>query len=79
MRADRKQRQSELSRNVRQSTLPDAAAIKELLGLLVEEAKDSLVTSSGAETIRLQGEAQAFARLLSMLTREPPKIVKQGE
>jgi hypothetical protein len=74
MRANRKPRQSELADIVRRSTLPDASAVKELLGLLIEDAKDSLVTSIAPETNRLQGEAQAFTRLLGMLTREPPSI-----
>jgi hypothetical protein len=79
-KVDRKVRRSELASNIRRSTLPDAASIKELLGLLVDDAKDSLVDSKGDETIRLQGEAQAFTRLLTMVTREPPSIVpKQGD
>jgi hypothetical protein len=74
MKAERRARQKELASNIRKSMMPDAGAIKELLGLLVEDAKDSLVDSKELETIRLQGEAQALKKLLSMVTREPPSI-----
>jgi predicted secreted hydrolase len=73
---DKKARRVELASNIRRSQLPDAAMIKELLGLFIDDVKDSLVSSMGDETIRLQGEAQAFTRLLTMLTREPPTIAK---
>lgn len=74
MKADRKARQQELASNIRRSQLPDAAAVKELLGLLIDDVKDSLVTAAPSSFAQLQGEAQAFKRLLAMVTKEPPSI-----
>lgn len=75
----RKARVQELASNVRRRTSdPTADAVKELLGLMVDEVKDNLVNSTGDLTLRLQGEAQVLSRLLGLLTKEPPKIT-QGE
>jgi hypothetical protein len=76
---DRKRKLQDLAAEIRRSNDSKSLAIKEVLGLLVEAAKDSLVSSTGPETIRLQGEAQAFTRLLMMVSKEPPSIAPKGE
>lgn len=80
MRTDRKREINRLAGELQRSNNPESRTVKELLGLLVEDAKDSLVASQGNETIRLQGEAQAFTRLLGMVTKAPISIQRaQGD
>lgn len=69
-----KERRAELATSIRRANDNSALAIKELLGLLIASAKDNLVHSSGDDTLRLQGEAQALQRLYESITREPPAI-----
>lgn len=78
--ASQKEKVQQLASSIRQRrTDPTTTAIKELLSLLVEDVKDNLVSSTGEQTLRLQGEAQALTRLLGLLTKEPPSIKRQGE
>lgn len=79
MTDSKKARQQQLATEVRQGRDRSATAIKELLGLLIEDAKNNLVTSSGDATLRLQGEAQAIMKLHTMLTKEPASIARKGE
>jgi hypothetical protein len=76
-----KERLQELAKTVRQSGDASSVAIKQLLPLLIELAKDSLVEAEGTELMRLQGEVQALKRLLTSFTVEPVSIAKpqQGE
>jgi hypothetical protein len=75
-----KERVQQLASDVRRANSEAALAIKELLVLLISEAKDNLVHSpAGTDTVRTQGEAQAFIRLHSMVTKEPPSIKRAGE
>jgi hypothetical protein len=75
-----KERLQELAKTVRQSNDASSASIKQLLPLLIEMAKDSLVEAEGVELMRLQGEVQALKRLLTSFTVEPVSIApKQGE
>lgn len=76
-----KERLKELAKTVRQTGDASSAAIKQLLPLLIEMAKDSLVEAEGVELMRLQGEVQALKRLLASFTVEPVSIAKpqQGE
>jgi hypothetical protein len=77
---DRKRRVQELGSNIRQRKAdPVVGNMKELLALLIDEAKDNLMVSLGDQTLQLQGEAQALSRLLTLLTREPPSIKREGE
>lgn len=69
-----KERVNLLASDVRRSQSEAASAIKEMLILLLGEVKDNLVSSTGDETLRLQGEAQVLMRLHKMVTVEPPKI-----
>ena len=75
-----KERLQNLAKTVRQSNSEASIAIKELLPLLIDMAKDSLVEAEGVELTRLQGEVQALKRLYASFTVEPVSIVKpQGE
>jgi hypothetical protein len=75
-----KERLQELAKIVRQSGDASSTAIKQLLPLLIDMAKDSLVEAQGIELTRLQGEVQALKRLYTSFTVEPPSITKpQGE
>lgn len=69
-----KERLQELAKTVRQSNNESSIAIKALLPLLIEMAKDSLVEAEGIELTRLQGEVQALKRLLTSITIEPTPI-----
>jgi hypothetical protein len=66
-----KARAESLVSDLHKSVAPEAQAVIELVGLLFEEAKNKLVRSEGDELLRLQGEARAFERLRSQLTRQP--------
>jgi hypothetical protein len=75
-----KERLQELAKTVRQSNSEASLAIKALLPLLIDMAKDSLVEAQGIELTRLQGEVQALKRLQASFTVEPVSIAKaQGE
>ena len=65
----RKSRAETLASDLQKSTAPEALAVKELVQLLFEEAKHKLVRSEGEDMLRLQGEARAFDRLYTQLTR----------
>jgi hypothetical protein len=51
--------------------------IKELIGLLLEEAKDSLMSATGEDVIRQQGTARGFSRLQDLLTKPAPKMQQE--
>ena len=53
---------------------PIAKAAVDLVKHLYDTAKDSLVTSSGDDMLRLQGEARVLKRLHNELTTIPPSI-----
>jgi hypothetical protein len=74
-KADSKVRISELAADLQKSNAYEALAIRELVDLLFEEVKHSLVSSEGEATLRLQGEARALGKLYNQLTRPSP--VKQ--
>ena len=71
-RQERKARAQALATDLQKSSTHEASAAKELVDLLFEEAKEALVTASGEETIRLQGEARAMERLYKKLTVSAP-------
>lgn len=62
----------ELLEELRKSTTVEAAQAKQLIGFLYEDAKERLVTSSDADTLRVQGEAQMLWRLYRKLTNKSP-------
>lgn len=53
--------------------------MKQWLNMLLDEAKASLVTCSPTEFARLQGEAQAYKRMLDQMVRAPLNVpVERG-
>lgn len=74
-----KERRSQLASELRRSGQQDAFSIKELVSLLVDEAKDILVKEQAPnDMLRCQGAVQALVKLHNMLTIEPPSI-KEGD
>lgn len=71
---NRKVRITDLAADLQGRDSHEAVSIKELVGLLIEEAKDSLLTQLGEELIRAQGGAQALDRLHKLLTIPKPKM-----
>jgi hypothetical protein len=69
-----KERRQLLASDIRRSQTEVASALKELLNLLISDVKDSLVAAEGIELTRLQGEARALDKLLTMVTKEPSSI-----
>lgn len=53
---------------------PIAGAAVELIRLVFEETKANLVMTTGDDTLRTQGAAQALQRLHKDLTTPPPSI-----
>ena len=51
---------------------PLAVAVVDLLQAAIDEARDSLVSSEGDDTLRLQGAARQHQKLLRELTTMPP-------
>jgi hypothetical protein len=51
------------------STGHEVRVLKQWLNLLLEEAKTALVTCAQTDFPRLQGEAQAYRKMLDQLTR----------
>lgn len=74
-----KERVNQLASDIRRSQNEASSAIKELLLLMLADMKDSLVSSSGLETVKLQGGAQTLERLHKLLTTEPPSIKPRGD
>lgn len=70
-----KERQTELAAQVREALgrqEPIAQSAVELVKLLVEEAKESLVSATGDDMLRIQGAAQRLQKLYRQLTINPP-------
>lgn len=72
MRTNKKERAAELARELQGSRTHEADAARELVDIMFEDAKNSLVNSNGEDTLRLQGEARAFERLYRQLTVPSP-------
>lgn len=71
---DNRKRIAELYGALHKSQAPEAAAAKQLVDLLFEEAKRKLVSSDGNDTLRIQGEAQAFERMIIGLRYPSPTL-----
>jgi ribosomal protein L17 len=70
----RKEQARQLASKLQQSTTEDAQQVKQMVGLLLEEAKHNLVTAEGAVLLRLQGEARALQRIFEQLTKKPTQL-----
>lgn len=70
-----KERAAELAARLRDAVMlqdPLALTVVALLKASIEQLKESLVQSSGDDTLRLQGAAQSFHKLHKELTTRPP-------
>lgn len=77
-KADRKTRAQELVHDLQRSTAFEAAALKELLELKLEDAKGALLDATPDDFQRLQGEAQALRKLHTQVTRPAPPSLREG-
>lgn len=68
---DRKARVQELAGDLAKSPNFEALAIREMLQLLLEDAKDLFVDALPADFNRLQGEVQTLRKLHTLVTRAP--------
>lgn len=77
-----KERQADLIKRLRDAAkmqdLTAKAAI-ELVQLLIEETKESLVSADKEDMYRLQGAARCLQKLHRDLTTTPPAIWQSGE
>lgn len=78
LQTSRKARYTAHATMLQQSTSIEADAIRELVDLMYEDAKEGLVRTSGDDMLRLQGEAQCLRRLYDRLTRSSPAVQPQG-
>lgn len=80
MKADRRQAQQIRIDNIqaRQSSY-EVQQFVELLQLLLEDAKESLVACTSEDFHRVQGEAQTYDKILRMLNRLPIKTLTNKE
>jgi len=66
----RKRRQQDVVDGLRQRLPPhEIQQIAKLMDLLLEDAKNNLLTCNPADFQKMQGEAQAYKRVADMLTR----------
>jgi sensor histidine kinase regulating citrate/malate metabolism len=59
----------------REST--DVQDVIALVGLLLENAKDTFLKSSPENLVAVQAEAQAYAYVLKLITQPRPQMTKQ--
>jgi hypothetical protein len=64
----RRERARQLASGLQQSGTSEVQQVKEMIGLLLEDAKHNLVTAEGDALIRLQGEARLLQRIYEQLT-----------
>lgn len=67
-----KRRAYELADALRKSRSTEHAFIREMVGLLAEDARMRLVDAADNDMLRVQGEARAFNKLYRQLTETPP-------
>lgn len=71
---DRKARVQDLASDLQKSSAFEAAAVKELLTLMIDDATEALVDAQPADFQKLQGEAQALRKLHTLVTRPAPAL-----
>jgi oligoendopeptidase F len=64
----RKEAIRQLASQLQRSTAEEAQQVKQMVGLLLEDAKHNLISAEGALLLQLQGEARAFQRVYEQLT-----------
>lgn len=57
---------------------PIAKAAVDLVGTIIADLKDGLVTAEGDDMLRMQGAARQFGKLYRELTVTPPSIKTPG-
>lgn len=62
----------ELADSLRRTGSAEYSMIRELVGLLVEDARTRLVDAQQNDMLGVQGEARAFEKLYRRLTETPP-------
>ena len=67
-----KQRVTEIATILQASPATEARLAVEMVQLLVESSREALVNAGPTEVFVLQGKAQAYDRLLKMLTERSP-------
>lgn len=76
-----KERATELAQQLRDAAKlqdPIAKAAVELVRLMGEAAKESLVSAEGNDMLRMQGEARTLRKLHKELTETPPSMNNPG-
>ena len=74
---DRKTKVSRLAADLVRSNNQDTLNVRELVSLLLEETKDSLVTTTGDDTLRAQGQAQVLIRFKRLISKTPMPITTE--
>ena len=64
----RKEQARQLASDLQKSLSAEAQQIKQMIGLLLEDVKHSLISAEGDALLRLQGEARHLQRLYEQLT-----------
>lgn len=62
----------EIQSTLRKAGTQEAYIIIEMIGILVEEYRNTLVSADGNDMLRAQGAARAFEKLHRELTTLPP-------
>lgn len=62
----------EIADNLRRSGSIEYSLIREMVGLLAEDARQRLVDAQQSDMLGVQGEARAFEKLYRRLTEAPP-------
>lgn len=71
---ERKARKQQLAGDLQRSTAFEAAAAKELLGLMLEDAKEEMLDAQPSDLLFAQGRAKALREVLILLTKPGPKL-----
>lgn len=69
----RRSRAYELADTLRKSGSIEYTLVREMVGILAEEARTRLVDADQNDMMRVQGEARAFAKLYRLLTEASPQ------
>ena len=72
MEPNSRTRTTEITNQLRQSHATEARMLVELIGLMLEDARSSLVRAAPEEFQRVQGGAQLLDKLYKQLTVTPP-------
>lgn len=75
MKQNSKVRQSEIISELQLGReMPQVRMVVELLGMMLEDAKHALISTTGDATLLTQGKAQAIGQLLTAMVRPISQI-----